>query len=503
MKSYQWYLLGIVFLFCLISVTLFEKITVSGGLGWDGWTYNQILMRFKEIIVGGNITAYCLKRSLPLAVTYFLFKIVSGMGILMGFTSLTLTVPMVIACFSLWSTLAITGSNFYLFKIYDKFEFERNLQIICFLLFNLTYVVAKFPFFYPVLTDHLAILIVTASMYAYFFEKPKFLLTLFLIGYFTFPTLFLVAGILFIFPYGGTVRRVVNITKKHIFYAFISVFSVAMPIAFYKLDVINALIVDTHKFFLLFIDNKLLINGESEVNTMLVPLSIVLVFAYIVSIALIFKPLDILQQIIQKIYIKRLALIGFLLICLSQIIKYRSTGVGFSDVDFARNLITQSIKQPLGFYLSHFSYFGVAFILPFLYYKYCSKILRIIGLGAVLVMLFHLILMIGSESRQFLAFFPFLIIFSGLLIKDFFLVNQKMILIIAVMSFVLSTLWLPINQTISYKRLNEIDMPYLYAIHQGPWMPSEFYYLLVPVCISTIILLKCALRLHPTGPDRF
>ena len=127
MKSYQWYLLGVVILFCLISVTLFEKITANGGLGWDGWTYNQILMRFKEIIVGGNITAYCLKRSLTLAVTYFLFKIISGMGMLMGFTSLTPTVPMVIACFSLWSTLAITGSNFYLFKIYDKFEFEKNL----------------------------------------------------------------------------------------------------------------------------------------------------------------------------------------------------------------------------------------------------------------------------------------------------------------------------------------------------------------------------------------
>ena len=154
-----------------------------------------------------------------------------------------------------------------------------------------------------------------------------------------------------------------------------------MPIAFYKLDVINALIIDAHKLFLLFIDNKLLINAESEVNTMLVPLSIVLVFAYVVSIALIFKPLDILQQIIQKIYIKRLALIGFLLICLSQIIKYRSTGVGFSDVDFARNLITQSIKQPLGFYLLHFSYFGVAFILPFLYWAP-----RLIDLGLIKVL---------------------------------------------------------------------------------------------------------------------
>ena len=64
-----------------------------------------------------------------------------------------------------------------------------------------------------------------------------------------------------------------------------------MPIAFYKLDVINALIVDAHKLFLLFIDNKLLINAESEVNTMLVPLSIVLVFAYIVSIAFILSHL--------------------------------------------------------------------------------------------------------------------------------------------------------------------------------------------------------------------
>ena len=503
MKKYQCYMLGTIFLFCLTSVTLFEKITVNGGLGWDGWSYNRIVMYFNEIILNGNTTSYHLKRSLPSVVTYFLFKIVSGIGMLVGFTSLTPTVPMVITCFSLWSMLSITGSNFYLFKIYDKFEFEKNLQIICFFLFNLTYIAAKFPFFYPVLTDHLAILIATASMYAYFFEKPKFLLTLFLIGYFTFPTLFLVAGILFIFPHGGTVRRIVEITKKRIFYTFISVFSVAMPIAFYKLDAIKILIVDAHKFFPLFIDNKLLINGESEVNTMLVPLSIVLVFAYLVSIALIFKPLDILQQVIQKINIKRLALIGLLLICLSQIIKYHSTSVGFSDVDFARNLITQSIKQPLGSYLSHFSYFGVAFILPFLYYKYCPKVLRTIGLGAALVMLFHLILMIGSESRQFLAVFPFLIIFSGLLVKENFRVNQKTILIVAVMSFVLSTLWLPINQTISYKRLNEINMPYLYAIHHGPWMPAEFYYLLVPVCMSTIVLLKCALKLRPTGPDRF
>ena len=243
------------------------------------------------------------------------------------------------------------------------------------------------------------------------------------------------------------------------------------------------------------LNNDSLINGESPINETLLPIAVLCVVIYFVMIVLTFNPVTIFNKIIQQIQIRKLVLISICIISLSLLIKYYFPVAGFLLLDFLSNIVTQAIKEPLAFFFSHFFYFGIVFILPFIYYKYQKQIFEKIGLGAILVILFHLLLMACSETRAFLGLFPVLIIFSGLLLKDYFVVNNKTIIIMGILSLLMSTIWLPINQIIPYKRLDSIGITYLYAIHHGPWMPAGFYYyVLLPACLSIMLTLKIVLK---------
>ncbi len=483
LQAFQWNLLAILSFFLLFSIFFFERIPVVFGLGWDGTTYYKIAADFKHKILSGEITAYFFQRSFPLALTHYVLKTIDALGRLMGFTPLAPTIPAVMNCFFVWNTIAIIGSNYYLFKIYDRFEFEKKLQILCFLLFNLTFPIAKLFSYYPVLTDYMAIFIATASFYAYIFNKPRYLLLLFLIGYFTFPTLFLVISILFIFPYNTTQREFkIALYQKYKSYIHVIVSILIVCFYIYKTKSVLAILEQ---------NNWVMIYNESPMNIPLIPISIFLASLYIVGIIFLFYRTDLLQKLIEKVNIIRVVSIFAIYFILSQSIYYLCPEEGIGNAFFIDNLVVRrSIKEPLIFHLSGYFYFGISFMLPFLYHKYWNKIIEPIGIGAMAVLFLHFALMMGSESRQFIAIFPFTIIFSGLLLQKLFIVDNKTVILLGSTSFLLSTVWLPINQS----SVDKNEMPYLYAIHQGPWMPSEFYYFLVLICVGMMLALKFILK---------
>lgn len=488
LKNYHWYLLSGSLCFCIVSMLFFEIIPVGNGLGWDGTVYYNASIDFEQKFLNRQMTSYFFQRSFPAMLTYYLLKSVTYFVSILGLSTANIYTPSsVLSCFFLWNTIAILGSNCFLFKIYNKFEFDKKVQIVCFLLFNLNYPVAKFFSYYPLLTDYLAFFMALAIFYAYLYGRQVLLFFLFLIGCFIFPTLFIVSAILFVFPYRASEANIfahiyTKYVSKYIGILYILVTLLALAYFIFKT---RAILIDYEN------SNYTLPLGQSPIDVLLFPLSVLLACAYIVCLVYFAYQKKILPKLLGNFRFFNLLLVTFCYISISLIIKSYFTEAGFTIYGFRNNIIIQSIKQPLVFYFCHFFYLGLSVILPFIYYKKWEEIEKKMGIGSMFVIIVHFLLMIGSETRQFITILPFMVVYSGLLLKLFFTVDNKVILVIGFLSFFISTVWLPIN--ISHV-INREGMPYLYAIHQGPWMPANFYYIIAPFCIVVTLFLAYFLK---------
>ncbi len=480
----QWYLLGLLFLYSVISTFFFEQIPVGEGLGWDGTTYYKLAADFKQQFISGDITRYYLKRSLPPAFIHYFLKTIDFAWKLLGGNPIAPTIPVVINGFLFCNILAILGSNFFLFRIYDKLEFGKQIQVFCFIAFNLIFPISKLLTYYPILTDHYAVFISVLLLYAYLYEKTNLLFLTFLIAYFTFPTLIIVSFILFAFPYTKT-EQITKIVINKQYNLFIYIIGVGLFISYL---VYNAYII-FEQFKTKY--NYILPFAQSPIDTFLFPLSICLLIGYVIFIAIISYPLDIIQNFIKSIDIKKFIFILVFTVILSQVIKLHFKDEGFSQDVFLENIVTQSIKQPLVSFFCHYFYFGIAYLIPFMFYRYWNSLVKPLGIGAILVIFAHFVLMIGSETRQFIPVLPFLVLSSGILLQKHSELTPKILWVVGGISLLLSTIWLPINY---FKNLDALEMPYMYAIHQGPWMPPEFYYILVCFTLFSIGILNFLLK---------
>jgi hypothetical protein len=468
---------------------LFEKIPVNEGLGWDGVIYYKMAADFKQKLFGGEITIYHIKRCFPSFIVHYSLKIIDYAWKLLSGTNLKPTIPVIIASFSLLNIFTILGSNIFLFKIGNRLSFNHLQKIFCLISFNLIFPLGKLLNYCPVLTDYFALFVTILLFYTYLHKQNVLLLAFFLIGYFTFPTLSIVSFFLFAFPYNtkeNTQKIIIPTTyNKPIYIVFIGV-------------IIILLAMKTYTIFLKYTTeyNYVLPFNQSPIDVFLFPLSVITLIAYVVIIATISYPLNIIQNSLKQIKVVNVAIILVLFGALTKLIQLHFVKEGFTPDTFVENIFTQSIKQPFVSFLCHYFYFGIAFIIPFFYYRYWSDLLERLGIGVILVILAHLALMIGSETRQFITVLPFLVIASAIILQKHNKLTPKIISIIAIISFITSTIWLPINQfnLVQDKNLIAIEMPYLYAIHQGPWMPSEFYYVLllftIISCGTLIYLLK-------------
>ncbi|MDQ3194651.1 MAG: hypothetical protein M3P82_06595, partial [Bacteroidota bacterium] len=101
-----------------------------------------------------------------------------------------------------------------------------------------------------------------------------------------------------------------------------------------------------------------------------------------------------------------------------------------------------SISKPIVYFVNAVSYFGPAFVILFFYLKYFKNRIISLGMGVYISFIITIMLILNTESRMVINFYPFIILFTVLVLRDFN-VGKKIILSVAVFSVILSKIYIP------------------------------------------------------------
>lgn len=383
----------------------------------------------------------------------------------------------------------LIGIVFY-YKIGKLLKFSQSIMALGFSLLFLNFFILKFSFYYPILMDVFGFTSGIIIFYFYLTKKLIFFYITLFITMFLFPTTIIIA----VCYLASSLIKFVNkgglqiISKINLYAICISLFAFIFIIflAYYNLIKTNFSSIPENIQFSIF----------------LLPLSIVTfsVFIYFLvknllpifdGIALNLKKSNIIKAIVSLFII-----ISYLLI--SNFLSSNFKGSNPLDLSkFLNNLLIQYLSFPLKFLVSHFIYFGI-FIIIFIHFRRIL-FLTIKTFDPLLKMIFTvtILLMLGTESRQLLQLYPFLILILLMSLKECKF-SRKFIFVIFAFQLVASRFWYSINNSGGF--LGDLNSPLLlqnypaqrYFQFQGPWISTSnslLYGLLLIICYGFFVYL--------------
>lgn len=181
------------FLIMTIMAFIGEKIPVSDGLGWDGIWYGKAVIEFESEVFGeAPLDRYHGERVLPSAVLHYTFR---ALGI-------KPTTQDAIRSFCVINILCGTLVAWLWCRVARQLSLSVGGKWLGFVGFSLSFAVSKHPSFYPVLTDLPAYALAMGMLSCYLNRQFWGLLLLTGLGMFTWPTLFIPAVLMLLFPRG-------------------------------------------------------------------------------------------------------------------------------------------------------------------------------------------------------------------------------------------------------------------------------------------------------------
>lgn len=489
---------GVLIFFIAYSIFNFfagEKNEVRGGFFYDGSVYADITIHFDTLVwhkgpgldpykhdtdqFTHGISDYLIQRTAPLALVYYTLKATGA-----SFTNLH-----VIRCFEWWNFVYIIISIIAWHYVIRKHALSLPLQALSYILLFANFAMLKLNYFYPVLTDTPAFCLMVLSLWAWQYRKPFWLLFFMLLGAFTWPSFYYLGALLLFFMPDATddihdARSPLRIYGTVAFGVMVAVFLVWV-------------------FFIRHLNNGVMSYFEGEwlaekVSRTLLPLSVPLVFAYLVIIFyhLFQIPTGVLfnvKKYFDRKHIVYAALIAILFLGTKGVIhvlKGYDSVVGIKL--YFRNIFLRSAVDPLTFLVSNIDFFGIVFVLMGLYLRPFLREIQRYGLGPVGVMAFAVIFSINSESRQLTYLIPFFVFFlMPVLATQSFTV--KSIAALGVVGLLFSRFWLPMNHgAVTGDPLLFPDQ--WYFMNMGPWMTHDMYYYMLGMAVlltlSVIVLVK-------------
>jgi hypothetical protein len=293
-----------------------------------------------------------------------------------------------------------------------------------------------------------------------------------LIGQFCYP-LFLIASL----PLALAIRNntITHFLKRFYFYHILAGICIVLVLA--------------GLYPILFIPNMLLPQYTLELNRLFLPLSIGLVGFYLwrgISSFTNIHPLQNNTFFWKTPLIKTLFIFIFIVLTNQLISKISIPEEVFTPIVFVYNILQQSIDNPLVFLIAHIIYLGPALVLALLFYKPFIKTVVELGDSAIAYFILLLVLSIGSETRQFIHFYPFIIVVLMITLNQYQIKFSQAILF-TVLSLLASKCWFPINRTGSFTQYLYAQFPdQYYFMNHGPFMNDTSY------LINTSIVLLLA-----------
>lgn len=436
-----------------------EKIPVNNQTGWDGKYYSYLTIHFDSLFTAKQINSYQFQRILTPAIIHYGCK----------WVGITLTEHNIVKAYE-WFNLIILLIGALMF-LRTAFLIKLSVQqlIIGFACLFFNYSTLKLSPYNPVLTDTTVYVfgILLACAYANSSQWGLWLASVF--GIFCFPLFTLLSIPLLLNHKGNQLIKWVQQSK--------------LP---QWLPFLVSIIWLCGIFFILAFPQCLNPRYELRRIAWVVPLSILagVLYAYrAVKIWCSNHDLPPTQNTRLTVWplLSVLCLFG-----LAQVyIHYNSVPENaFTLSIFLTNVLQQSIDNPFVFAIAHIVYLGPALFLVVIYYAKIVEKAKHLGHSATLYLLVFTLLSLGSETRQFMHCFPFLVL---LLIQSLNLreLSIKRAWVFVLLCVVASKFWFTINSPEIYADYNYEDFPdQRYFMHQGPFMSDLSYlYNLLTVAI--------------------
>jgi len=489
----------------LFSITILSTIPVADGYGWDGVKYGNIAMHFEELMSSRSLNQYYAGRIFPAVLIFYVYKI----------ANLPLTSDYVLIGYQVYNLLILFLSGIVFNLIAKELKWDYKKKIIGFIALFINYPVLNFHFYYPVLTDSTAFILSLILLYAYLKNNSVLILVASVIGFFTWPTIFIIGIVLFTFSISNT-RHTLSYydNKTRRIQSFVLFLLITFPILFYLLyfnvhNFIPFLGLVKKILIVLNLDSYIPLNYTNiqEFSDRLFTLSgINLLTATLFNIIYYWLLLSIfinklnLKKLIKGLLIKPI-LISFITIFILYIgliwfrneISYLEDK--FSLITLFRNIPGYSVKLIGQFIIAHISYFGPFLLFIIFYLKGYLYYISRNNLAISFIFIFLILFSITTESRHLINLYPFFVLFfvnwfDFNLIKRFNLFATTLL----ILSILYSKIWFPINLPSTsfpdsiWNDLDKFPMQY-YFMNHGPWQNTEMYLLHLYISLVVFILL--------------
>lgn len=448
------FFMGLISVFVLIlSNKIAGQIPVNNGAGWDGYEYLNLLIQWRE---SGHVPSdpYRMSRVfgfLPLLASEFIWTLDIDRLIILQ-TKINIFGMGIAICFFM-DYLLKCGATL-------KSAYKYSIALL------LTWPVLVMPTYYPILSDHLAIILSCICLWCHIESRYKTLAAICVISPVVMPGYFLVPFILLcITPKLQSSASFINI----------SVSARWRLVIFFTLVLLMVCFVLS---WMLTIDSEALLHKGLFLIPSLVEwrhVSTAYVVIFMIFVAWLWTTQLHDGYILSRVSLK-LFILGLISIVIGHLMLYLSLDwdKGFKGPPFLENIFSQALNAPFKPLVAHFVLFGPAFVGAFLFLFKKEKISAISYPVKCCLLAFLPLFVICSESRQWVSTLP---LFFAFLAQNCFC--EKRINLIIIFSVLLSAplFWLSNYVNKAMKLGLWLDSPewQIYFGRQGPWMSQTMY----------------------------
>lgn len=504
-----------------------EIIALNNGCGWDGVTYKNVVWSLQwnkdtpENVERGHlrIDSYRVQRIAPSVAVYVEMQIAKYLyqNIVPLFSTVpawldlsyqqyplppwffkwfahtpeeavaktvALTLDSFIAGYFVFhSFFMLLGTSVFWVLIVRHLKLSFSARWLGFILLFANVAVMKMSFYYPTLTDTSALFVSTVMLYAYIINAAWLLLLSAGIGFFTFPTAFYLAFLLFVFPRKYTVSKEVNESDAHL-----------LPKTTQILAGVATMLVLLAAVYFVIIKEIHFPEVEPVFGFLLllsIPLLLAQFYLTIQCLLTIFPLNGFLQSIASRQSAVQygiraalgVAVWGALFYFKKQIEDPTLAQPMNTDLFFGGSF-SSAVAKPLLTIVAGGVYFGpVVAVLVLRFRQFVQGALEL-GLGYFMVIAAMLIMAtIMTETRQLINFLPFLVVGVAYMLRSIDLPPISLVIVSLVALFT-SKVWLPFNfPDMAVQAANIQNGIYAtfplqyYFMNHGPWMSTTSYLL--------------------------
>ncbi|MBK8551384.1 MAG: hypothetical protein IPL53_10135 [Ignavibacteria bacterium] len=425
---------AILLLWGILYMTFGAVINRNGGLGFDGSSYGTIIKDFYNILLNDKLNIYQVQRIFPLFLNELLLRIFN----------LPKENFYIITLFQIYNLILLILCSYIWILISKIYRLDLKYVWLGFIFAFFNFGIAEMTFYYPVLTDTTAFFLGFCLLYFHITDNIYGKILIVITGAFTWASFVYIGILLIIFPVNSKYDFKFTDEKSKTplnFYL-----SLLIPLVFFAVSIYNA------KEYLAGVSYE---DIFTPVFASLLYLDSVLNLILMTFIFYTFLPKNLTLQnihisvknILSKINLKNVLLCILIYALINIIQKSLSNDVDpkVSFVTIFYYIAMYGITKPFVYFITAVTYFGPCFIILFFFMKCYKTYLENLGTGVFISFIICFLLLFTSETRLIINFFPFIVLLTVLVMKDFNL-SRSMFVLLLIVSFLLSKIYIPMDK---------------------------------------------------------